>query len=210
LSKKVTDAVRAKGGRIFCQLWHVGAVSHPDLLDGELPLAPSAVNPGSTAYTIDGFKPTVVPRAMESEDLEKTIEDFRRAGCNAVAAGFDGVEIHAANGYLFHQLFARSVNRRSDRYGGSIENRTRFLFEVVDAVKQAVPADRIGVRINPTLHGLSGISFDDETLPLFDRLAGQLSDQKLAYLQVMEPINAVDHLPRDLVENSIAAAITGP
>ncbi|MCY0149252.1 alkene reductase [Hoeflea sp. G2-23] len=203
--RQVTGAVHANEGRIFCQLWHVGAVSHPELLDGELPLAPSAINPESTAYTFGGFKPTVTPRTMESEDIAGVIGEFRQAARNAADAGFDGVEIHAANGYLFHQFFARSMNLRTDAYGGSIENRARLLFDVIDAVRQSYPADRIGVRVNPTLHGLSGIEFDEETLPLFDHVAARLSELGLGYLHVMEPINDTDHLPPALTGNSVAA-----
>ena len=205
--QRVTAAVHARGGRIFAQLWHVGAVSHPDLLDGALPVAPSAVNPSAMAYTRDGFKGTVVPRAMTLADIEETIGDFRRAAANAMAAGFDGVELHAANGYLFHQFFARSMNQRTDAYGGSIGNRMRFLFDVIAAVKQEVAADRIGVRINPAVHGLSGIAFDEETLPLFDAVIARLNGDEIGYLHVMEPINPIDRLPAELVERSVAAYV---
>lgn len=203
--KKVVSAVHAAGGRIFAQLWHVGAVSHPELLNGELPLAPSAINPNAMAYTKAGFTPTVTPREMSEQDIADTIVDFRRAAANAVDAGFDGVELHAANGYLFHQFFARSMNSRKDAYGGSIENRCRFLFDVIAAVKKELPADRIGVRINPAVDRLSGIEFDEETLPLFDLVASRLSDEAIGYLHVMEPINAIEQLPDELVRSSVAA-----
>lgn len=203
--RKVAKAVHERGGRIFAQLWHVGAVSHPDLLAGSVPLAPSAINPMASAYTRDGFKGTVTPCAMTSRDIKETIGDFRRAAANAVAAGFDGVELHAANGYLFHQFFARSMNKRTDHYGGSIENRSRFLFDVIEAVRGELPSDRIGVRINPAMHRLSGIQFDDEMLPLFHSVVDRLSDAQLAYLHIMEPINPVDELPAELVRPSVAA-----
>lgn len=203
--KKVTDAVHHAGGRIFAQLWHVGAVSHPELLDGELPVAPSAINPGTNAFTHGGFKPTVTPRALETHEIKRVVEDFRRAAANACEAGFDGIELHGANGYLFHQFFARSMNRRNDVYGGSIENRARFLFEVIDAVGSEMPVDRIGVRLNPGVHNLSGVDFDDETLPLFDWVAGQLDERGIGYLHVMEPINATEQLPDYLTRPSIAA-----
>ncbi|MCW2241829.1 alkene reductase [Azospirillum canadense] len=202
---KVTAAVHARGGKIFAQLWHVGAVSHPDILGGELPVAPSAINPKAMAYTPNGFQATVTPRALSLSEIAGIVGDFRRAAANALAAGFDGVELHAANGYLFHQFFARSMNTRMDAYGGSVENRARFLFDVIDAVTRELPSDRIGVRINPAVHGLSGILFDEETLPLFDHVVGRLNALNLAYLHVMEPINATDQLPPELVTPSVAS-----
>ena len=126
--KMVTDAVHRHGGLIFCQLWHVGRISHPEYLDGNLPLAPSAVNPGVMHRTYSGKKPSLTPRAMTAGEIQQTVDEFRNAARNAIEAGFDGVEIHAANGYLFHQFFARCSNTRTDHYGGNIENRCRFLF----------------------------------------------------------------------------------
>ena len=115
----MTEAVHKKGGKIFAQIWHVGRLSHPDLLNGKLPLAPSALNPNIQAYTFEGFKDTVTPQEMPNADIKRTIDDFRKAGENAVKAGFDGVEIHSANGYLFHQFFNLYSNHRTDEYGGS-------------------------------------------------------------------------------------------
>jgi N-ethylmaleimide reductase len=203
---KVTAAVHANGGRIFAQLWHVGAVSHPDLqVGGELPVAPSAVNPMTNAFTRNGFKPTTIPRALETKEIEGIVQDFGRAAARAAEAGFDGIELHAANGYLFHQFFARSMNHRGDQYGGPIENRARFLFEVIEAVKQSFAADRIGVRLNPAVHNLSGIMFDKETLPLFDHLIEVFNAAPLAYLHIMEPITDLAELPEELIEPSVAA-----
>lgn len=204
--RKVTAAVHAEGGRIFAQLWHVGAISHPDLQEnGALPVAPSAVNPMTNAFTHGGFKPTVTPRALETTEVDEIVRDFGRAAARAAVAGFDGVELHGANGYLFHQFFARSMNRRTDRYGISIENRARFLFEVIEAVKQAFPAERIGVRLNPAVHNLSGITFDDETIPLFEYIIERINAAPLGYLHIMEPIGDLDGLPRALIEPSVAA-----
>ena len=193
--RRVTDAVHAAGGRIFCQLWHVGAMSHPDLQhQGALPLAPSAINPNDKAFTTSGHVATVTPREMTTGEIAETVQEFQLAARNAVRAGFDGVELHGANGYLFSQFFARSMNERTDQYGGSIENRSRFLFEVLDAVSQEVPADRVGLRINPALHELGGVVFDDETYPLFENVVTRLNDYGLAYLHLMEPINPTDEL----------------
>ena len=131
----VTKAVHDKGGKIFAQLWHVGRLSHPDFHNGELPHAPSAINPHEKAYTQNGFVDTLTPKAMTIEEIKQTIQDFKNAAVNSIAAGFDGVEIHAANGYLFHQFFNNCSNARTDEYGGSIENKARILFETIEAIK---------------------------------------------------------------------------
>lgn len=193
--KLVTQAVHDAGGRIFCQLWHVGAMSHPQLLAGHLPLAPSAVNPHDKIFGPNGHTDTITPQAMSEADIRDTIDAFRQAAANAVAAGFDGVELHAANGYLFNQFFARSSNRRTDAFGGSIENRTRFLVDVLEAVGTEISFGRVGVRINPSVNGLSGIAVDDETLPLFEHVCATLSRMGVAYLHVMEPFNNISGLP---------------
>lgn len=203
--KQVTATVHASGGHIFAQLWHVGAISHPDLLGGEPPVAPSAINPETKAYTTDGFKPTVTPRALETEEIAAIVEDFRVAAARAAAAGFDGIELHGANAYLIQQFLARSTNRRTDRYGGSIENRTRFLFEVIDAVKREFPAGRIGVKLNPAADDLAGVMFDDETLDLYRHIAARLNASPIGYLHISEPTNAHNHLPAELFAPSVAA-----
>lgn len=185
--KPVTDSVHAAGGKIFAQLWHVGRLSHPDLLGGRLPVAPSAVNPAVQVLTPSGRKDTVTPLELSTDDIARTVEDFRRAGANAMTAGFDGVEIHSSNGYLFHQFFSACSNRRTDRYGGSPENRIRFLFEVLDALRGVVPAERIGVRLNPMLNGVVGIEVDAETAPTFDLIAAGLNAFGPAYLHISRP-----------------------
>lgn len=182
--KKVTKAVHGKGGKIFAQLWHVGRISHPDLLDGNLPLGPSAINPYVQAYTKNGFVDTVTPKAMTVHEIQNTILDFKQAARNAIAAGFDGVEIHAANGYLFHQFFSKGANHRTDEYGGSIEKRARFLFDVIDAISEELDLDKVGVRISPTLNGTFGITIDDETDKLHEYVAARLNDYGLAYLHI--------------------------
>ncbi|MCB9680523.1 MAG: alkene reductase [Alphaproteobacteria bacterium] len=194
--KLVTDAVHDAGGRIFAQLWHVGRISHPDHLGGALPLAPSAINPHVQSFTPEGFKDTVTPRAMTEDDIRRTIDDFARAAVRAMAAGFDGVELHASNGYLFHQFFTRCSNQRTDRWGGSIEGRIRFLVEVLDAVERAgVPLDRVGVRLNPSAHGVFGITVDEETLPTFDAVVDHLDTRGIAYLHLSEPGPDVSSVP---------------
>lgn len=200
--KKITKRVHDKDGKIFIQLWHVGRISHPDFHDGELPLAPSAINPNEKSYTPEGFKDTVTPKAMTKEDIKKTIADFKHAAKNAMKAGFDGVEIHSSNGYLIHQFFNATSNQRTDEYGGSIENRARFFFEVLDAIKEEVPENRIGARFNPSLHGIFGMTMDEETIPTFDHVINRLNDHDLAYIHLSEPFNDVSDI--EYAETEIA------
>lgn len=190
--KKVNKSVHDAGGKIFIQLWHVGRMSHPDFHDGELPLAPSAINPNSKSYTPEGFKDTVTPKEMTLEDIKTTVRDFQQAAKNAVEAGFDGVEIHSSNGYLFHQFFNGTSNHRNDQYGGTIENRARFFFEVLDAIKQVIPQNRIGARFNPSLNGIFGMTMDKDTIPTFDYIIERLEKEyDLAYIHLSEPFNDV-------------------
>ena len=193
--KKVTEAVHEEGGKIFIQLWHVGRMSHPDFHGGELPLAPSALNPNQKSYTSEGLKDTVVPKEMSIEEIKQTVQDFKKATKNAMDAGFDGVEIHASNGYLLHQFFNSTSNHRTDEYGGSKENRSRILFEIIDAIKEIMPENRIGVRMNPSLHGIFGMTLNEDTIPTFDYLIERLNDYQLAYLHLSEPMNDISEIP---------------
>ncbi|MGO4913070.1 alkene reductase [Leeuwenhoekiella sp. W20_SRS_FM14] len=200
--KKVVDAVHAEDGKIFIQLWHVGRMSHPDFHNGEKPLAPSAVNPNAQAYTQDGFKDTVAPKEMTLAEIEETQQEFVDAAKNALEAGFDGVEIHSSNGYLFHQFFNSKANLRSDNYGGSIENRVRFFFETLDKVKEVVPENKIGVRLNPSLNDVFGIEATEDTIPTFDHIIERLNNYDLAYLHLSEPFTDVSDI--DFLETEIA------
>lgn len=193
--KKVTQSVHNADGKIFIQLWHVGRMSHPDFHNGELPLAPSAINPHAKSYTPDGFKDTVTPKEMTLEDIKTTINDFKVAAANAMKAGFDGVEIHSSNGYLFHQFFNGTSNHRTDKYGGSIENRARFFFEVLEAIKEEVPENKIGARFNPSLHGSFGMTLDAETIPTFEYIVSKLNNYNLAYIHLSEPFTDVSEVP---------------
>ncbi|WP_420573502.1 alkene reductase [Kordia sp.] len=199
--KKVTKRVHNKGGKIFIQLWHVGRISHPDFHDGKLPLAPSAINPNRKSYTPDGFKDTVTPREMTTEDIDRTIQDFVNAGKNAMEAGFDGVEVHSSNGYLFHQFFTKCSNVRTDNYGGTIENRARFFFDTLDAMKKEIPEQKIGVRFNPSLHSaMAGITIDEETIPTFEYIIKKLNEYDLAYVHLSEPFSDVSEVPHAVTE----------
>src|SRR5262249_58511252 len=149
--KSVTDAVHAASGRMFLQLWHVGRISHPSLQpDGALPVAPSAITPAGQAMTVEGLKPFVAPRALETGEIAGIVEDYRQAARNARDAEFDGVELHAANGYLIDQFLRDRSNRRTDRYGGAAQNRVRFLIEIVEAIVGEWGAAPVGVRLSPT------------------------------------------------------------
>ncbi|RDV11527.1 alkene reductase [Pontibacter diazotrophicus] len=200
--KKVTDAVHAEGGKIFLQLWHVGRMSHPDFHNGELPVAPSAINPNDKSYTPEGFKDTVTPRELTVPEIKQIVQDFKNAAENAIAAGFDGVEVHASNGYLFHQFFVTTANTRTDEYGGSKENRTKLLFEVLDAIKAVVPIEKVGVRLNPSLHNGFGITVNEDTIPTYDYIIEKLNNYKLAYLHLSEPFSDVSDVPH--AESDIA------
>ncbi|HSC48251.1 MAG TPA: alkene reductase [Gammaproteobacteria bacterium] len=192
--KKVTEAVHAEGGHIFLQLWHVGAISHPDFHGGALPVSASAFNPKSKAYTPAGeLKETVTARALEVHEIEAVVRDFAQGAKNAIAAGFDGVEIHGANSYLIEQFLRDSSNARTDGYGGSIANRARFLFEVVEAVGRAVGFDRTGLRLSPA--NTWNVPADSDSRALYDYVIAKLSDYGLAYLHLRDPAGDVSAIP---------------
>jgi N-ethylmaleimide reductase len=181
----VTRAVHARGGRIFLQLWHVGRISHPSLLPaGELPVAPSPIRPAGEAMTFSGPQPFVTPRALELAEIPRISEQYRRAAENARRAGFDGVEIHAANGYLLDQFLRDGTNRRDDAYGGSLQNRARLLMEVTDAVTAVWGTERVGVRLSP-LQPFNDMR-DSNPETTFSYVVEQLNDFDLAYLHVTE------------------------
>lgn len=183
--RKVTDAVHAKGGRIFLQLWHVGRVSHVDLQEnGAAPVAPSAIRAETQTFVNNRFVTVSAPRALELDELPGIVRDFRKAAANAIAAGFDGVEIHGANGYLLDQFVKDGSNVRTDAYGGSIENRARLLLEVAAAVVSEIGAERTGVRISP-VSPANGVSSSDPQAQ-FDYIVDQLNTLGLVYLHVVE------------------------
>jgi N-ethylmaleimide reductase len=185
--RKVTNAVHRKGGRIFLQLWHMGRVSHPDFLGGSLPLAPSAVAAKGETYTPAGKKPYVRPRALEAEEIPFVVQEYAHAARLAREAWFDGVEIHAANGYLIDQFLRDGSNKRTDRYGGSVENRVRFLSEVTEAVTRAWSSDHVGVRLSPG-NPYNDMS-DSDPLKTFTYATHELNKFNLAYLHVLEGVS---------------------
>ena len=183
--RQVTDAVHAKGGRIFLQLWHVGRVSHVDLQEnGAAPVAPSALRPMTKVFVNNSFVDVSEPRALDISELPGIVNDFRQAAANAIAAGFDGVEIHGANGYLLDQFVKGGANVRTDAYGGSIENRARLLLEVTAAVVAEVGAERTGIRISP-VSPANGVS-SSEPQAQFDYIVDQLDALGIVYLHVVE------------------------
>lgn len=196
--REVTEAVHAKGGRIFLQLWHSGRVSHPSLLGGELPVAPSAVAAVGELHTPDGKRPMEAPRALETHEISEIVEQFRKGAENALAAGFDGVELHGAFGYLIDQFLQDGSNQRTDEYGGSIEKRSRFLLEVVEAVSSVWGADRVGIKLSPsnTFYGM----FDSNPKATFGYVIDALNRFGLGYLHLMEP-NEVDLATRDVLQS---------
>lgn len=182
----VTKAVHEQGGRIFLQLWHVGRISHPCFQpDGGLPVAPSAIAPEGEASTFTGSQPYVVPRALETAEIPGIIADYHQAAENALAAGFDGVEVHGANGYLLDQFLHDGSNHRTDEYGGSIANRTRLLLEVVNTVVDVWGSDRVGIRLSPS--GKVGSMSDRDPMALFTYVVQQLDPLNLAYIHIIEP-----------------------
>ena len=186
----MVDAVHAKGGLIFLQLWHVGRVSHSSFQPGgQVPVAPSAVpitGEGMLAMTSDGkMVPYETPRALETEEVGQVVEAFRQAAVNAKAAGFDGVEIHGANGYLLEQFLQSRTNLRTDQYGGSIENRARLLLEIAQAVIAVWGSNRVGVRLSP--YGVANGSGEADPMPLYSHVIKALDPLGLAYLHFIEP-----------------------
>jgi N-ethylmaleimide reductase len=195
----VTDAVHAAGGRMVLQLWHVGRVSHPSLQPGgALPVAPSAIGFEGHAFTYEGPQDFVTPRALETHEIPGIIADYATAAANAKAAGFDGVEVHSANAYLLDQFLRDGTNKRTDQYGGAIENRARLTLEVTDAVTKIWGADRVGIRLSPslTIHSMS----ESDPASLFGYVSGELGKRKLAYLHVVEPSDPRGHPADRLID----------
>ena len=182
---RVTDAVHERGGIIFAQLWHAGSISHADFFDGAAPLAPSAINPGMRAPTPTGSKPTTTPRAMTPRDITDTIGDFATAAANAIRAGFDGVQLQAGYSYLISQFLNPATNTRTDVYGGSIANRARLLFDILDAVGTRIDIDRVGVKAGPSWAESGEFHSTDDTLATAQYVAERLNDYPISHWMLM-------------------------
>lgn len=180
--KPIVSAVHEAGGRIVAQLWHMGRVVHPDFLNGARPVSASATTAPGHAHTYEGTKPYVEARALELSEIQQIVEDYRRAAEHAMAAGFDGVQLHAANGYLIDQFLRDGTNRRTDMYGGSVENRIRMLIEVTETLIGVAGADRTGVRLSPNDDPQGCGDSDSETL--FTSAAAALGKLKIAFLEM--------------------------
>jgi N-ethylmaleimide reductase len=190
--RKITAAVAREGGKIFLQLWHVGRISHPDFHDGALPVAPSAIAPDGEVFTTQGPKKMVTPRALDASEIPGIVEQFRKGAENAKAAGFDGVEIHGANGYLLDQFTRDGTNHRTDLYGGSLENRVRLPLEVTRAVIDVFGKDRVGYRVSP--NGAYNSMSDSDPRATFSYLTQRLSELGIVYLHTFDPPSGANHL----------------
>ncbi len=193
--KKVTKAVHAQDGKIFAQLWHTGRVGHSVDKKGVLPVAPSAIAiQGQQHFTSQGSKEYETPRALETAEVKQIVQDYKQAAINAMEAGFDGVELHAAFGYLPNQFLVESANQRTDEYGGSIENRSRFVVEVMQAMVDALGADKVGIKLSPSIPYNSII--DSNPTALYTHLIAELDKMPLAYIQLMNAMFPTDNLPQ--------------
>ena len=208
--KKVVDAVHINGGKIFCQLWHTGRASHSSFLNGDLPVAPSAIKiEGDGVHTATGKQPHEVPRALETSELAGIVDDYRKAATHAKAAGFDGIEIHSANGYLLDSFLQSKTNHRTDQYGGSVENRCRLLEEVLHAVTKVFPANRVAVRLSP--NGVFNDMGSPDYREQFTEVARALDSFRLAYLHVMDGLGFGFHeLGEAMTLGDFRAEFAGP
>jgi N-ethylmaleimide reductase len=200
--KKVTQAVHEKGGVIYAQLWHTGRVGHSLVKNGEIPVSASAIAiEGQQHFTMEGMKDYEVPRALNTEEVENIIQEYKQAAINAIEAGFDGVELHAAFGYLPNQFLADSANQRTDQYGGSNENRNRFVLEVMEEMVQAIGSDKVAVRISPS--STYNNIYHENPIEQFTLLISELDKLPLAYIHIMNvpfPTDKFPHYPTNSVE----------
>ena len=207
--QKVTDAVHAKGGRIFLQLWHVGRISHVSLQpDGKQPVAPSPIAANAQTFIETGFADVSEPRALETDEIARLLDDYRKAAENAKAAGFDGVELHSANGYLLDQFLRDGTNKRTDAYGGSVENRTRLLAEVLDTITKVFSPKRVGARFSPfsTFNDMS----DSDPMTTFATAIARANDAGLGYLHLVEgEMGQSRNLPPDADMAKLRAGFDG-
>lgn len=199
--KQVTKAVHEKGGRIFLQLWHVGRISHPAFHNGQLPVAPSAIKPVGSIYTPEGMKEFVIPHPLSVDEIKNVVQDYVTGAKNAIEAGFDGVEIHGANGYLIDQFLRDGSNHREDAYGGSVENRAKFLLEIVRGIIAAIGSDKTGVRLSPS--GTFNDMKDSDPLSHFSYICEILNEFDLAYLHIIDALEGDIRHGANVVELSV-------
>ncbi len=206
--KQVTDAVHEKDGKIFLQLWHVGRISHSAYHNGDLPVAPSSIRPAGEIYTFEGMKAFETPRALTKEEIGTVVKEYVNGARNAIEAGFDGIEIHGANGYLIDQFLRDGSNTRDDDYGGSIENRARFLFEIVEGISNAIGSDKTGLRLSPS--GTFNDMKDSDPTKHFTYICEKLNAFDLAYLHIIDALEGDIRHGANVVELSeLRKAYTG-
>lgn len=199
--KQVTKAVHEKGGRIFLQLWHVGRISHPAFHNGAFPFAPSAIKPAGSIYTPEGMKEFVTPHALSTGEIKTVVEQYVQGAKNAIEAGFDGVEIHGANGYLIDQFLRDGTNTRDDEYGGSVENRGRFLFEIIEGICAAIGSEKTGLRLSPS--GTFNDMKDSDPQNHFTYICEKLNGFDLAYLHIIDALEGDIRHGANVVELSV-------
>ena len=199
--KKVTKAVHDKDGRIFLQLWHVGRISHSSYHEETLPVAPSAIKPAGQIYTYTGMQNFEIPKELRAEEIKEIVKDYVRGAKNAIDAGFDGVEIHGANGYLIDQFLRDGTNHRTDEYGGNITNRSRFLFEIIEAISDEIGSHKVGVRLSPS--GTFNSMSDSDPKKHFEHIAQNLNSFKLAYLHIVDALEGDIKHGANVVELSV-------
>jgi N-ethylmaleimide reductase len=200
--KLVTKAVHENGGLIFSQLGHIGSASHPDFFEGELPAGPSAINPKTQSYTPEGFKDSLTPREFTVAEIKETLQDYKQAARNAKDAGFDGVEIHAQAGMLIPQFLSLNTNQRTDEYGGSIANRARIVFEILDAIIEVWDSTRVAIKFTPVMYTHVGIvTPDEETIPMFQYILKRLNAYNLAFLHIVGPAQDLTGTPVEVLHN---------
>lgn len=199
--KKVTKAVHEKGGTIFLQLWHVGRISHPAYHYGELPVAPSAIKPAGSIYTYEGMKEFVTPHALTLDEIKTIVKEYVKGAKNAMEAGFDGVEIHGGNGYLIDQFLRDGTNHREDVYGGSVENRARFLCEIIEGITSAIGSDKTGLRLSPS--GTFNDMKDSDPEKHFSYICDKLNAFDLAYLHIIDALEGDIRHGANVVELSV-------
>jgi N-ethylmaleimide reductase len=206
--KKITDAVHAKGGRIFVQLWHEGRVAHSSYLQGKLPVAPSRIKPEGEIFTYEGMKAFETPHALTIEEIHTLTQEYAQAAQYAIQAGFDGVEIHAANGYLLDQFLRDGTNTREDEYGGNVENRSRLLLEIIHAIYGAVPTCKIGVRLSPS--GTFNSMSDSDPKSHFTAICNKLNEVNLTYVHIIDALDGdIRHGAKVVELNALRNAYKG-
>lgn len=203
--KKVTEAVHEKNGRIFIQMGHSGAASHPDFFNGALPFGPSAINIEEKVFTPNGFTDTVTPKAYTKEDILQLLDEYRQAAKYAKVAGFDGIELHAQIFTLIPQFLSAASNQRTDEYGGSIENRSRILFEILEVLKEYFPEQRIGIKFTPAAFNTGILKPDENTIATYDYILNKLNNYELAFVELVGPAIDLKGTPIAVLQDNFYA-----